>query len=387
MAIVMQFETLPETCDVAVVGAGVAGSMTALSLARDGFDVVLIERDAWPRDKVCGGCLNNAALHEFERRGLARITTRGAPFNRMLLADHHGESAFSLPEGRAITRRSFDARLASEAVAAGARFLPNTHASLGATNVESRQLDLRSSGHRATLSASIVLDCSGLSGRLSDTATNSKPQVSGRAYIGVGSVLAHAPAVYVPGVIHMACGRHGYVGLVRGENNTANVGAAFDPMWLKRCGGPSAGVAEILRSTGFAPLDDEGIRWQGTPRLTRRRACLGAYRLLTLGDAAGYVEPFTGEGMAWAIADAAAVHPFVHAAVERWRDDIVMQWTRRHNRLVGRRQLLCRGLTRGLRHPRLLAASLPIIAATPGLTRPLTALLNRRFHFDTTTTI
>ena len=63
---------LPAQCDVIVVGAGPAGSAAALTLARAGFDVVLVDQQAFPRDKVCGDGLIPDAHHALRRLGLLR---------------------------------------------------------------------------------------------------------------------------------------------------------------------------------------------------------------------------------------------------------------------------------------------------------------------------
>ena len=72
-----------------------------------------------------------------------------------------------------------------------------------------------------------------------------------------------------------------------------------------------------------------------------------------VGDAAGYVEPFTGEGMAWAINGALALAPIVHSAGKKWEDAHVQIWNRTHARLVDRRQLACRLISKLLRSQRL----------------------------------
>lgn len=100
-------------------------------------------------------------------------------------------------------------------------------------------------------------------------------------------------------------------------------------------------------------------------------------RVLILGDAAGYVEPFTGEGMAWAIADAAAMLPFAREAVACGTDDITARWSARHRRMLRARQRVCRGISGLLRHPSLLAAALPLLDRAPAMAMPLTAWLNR----------
>ncbi|MDP9044047.1 MAG: FAD-dependent oxidoreductase, partial [Pseudomonadota bacterium] len=64
------FDTLPDACDVLVVGAGPAGSAAAITLARAGCDVVLIDQHAFPRDKVCGDGLIPDAHHALRRLGV-----------------------------------------------------------------------------------------------------------------------------------------------------------------------------------------------------------------------------------------------------------------------------------------------------------------------------
>ncbi|MGY8777800.1 MAG: NAD(P)/FAD-dependent oxidoreductase, partial [Longimicrobiales bacterium] len=94
-------------------------------------------------------------------------------------------------------------------------------------------------------------------------------------------------------------------------------------------------------------------------------------RLFRIGDAAGYVEPFTGEGMGWALASAVDSAPYVASAVERWDDRLGREWTKVHRRGVGRAQWFCRGMSKALRRPAWTRAAVRVLAAQPGLARPL----------------
>jgi flavin-dependent dehydrogenase len=99
-----------------------------------------------------------------------------------------------------------------------------------------------------------------------------------------------------------------------------------------------------------------------------------------VGDAAGYVEPFTGEGMAWAVMSAAALAPIVARAAHLWSDDLAREWEATHARVVGRRQRVCRVVSRVLRSPRLTGLAIRTLGAFPFLSRPVVAALNRPSH-------
>ena len=113
---------LPSGCDVLVVGAGPAGSATALSLARSGFDVVLIDSHAFPRDKICGDGLIPDAHHALRKLGVLDEV--------MAMAQHATHVGITGPRGgnikvpgslAVLPRRELDLLLCRAAAQAGAR--------------------------------------------------------------------------------------------------------------------------------------------------------------------------------------------------------------------------------------------------------------------------
>lgn len=105
------------------------------------------------------------------------------------------------------------------------------------------------------------------------------------------------------GVVRMNAHEHGYVGLARLGGGRMAIGAALDPLAIREAGGPGALIEIILASCGASHPHLNDVHWHGTPGLTRERPRPGRGTLLIAGDAAAYVEPFTGEGMTWAIVD------------------------------------------------------------------------------------
>ena len=154
--------------------------------------------------------------------------------------------------------------------------------------------------------------------------------------------------------------------------------AAFDAAFVRTHGGPGPAAEAVLGEVGWPRVPGLAeLPWKGTPALTRRAKALGGGRWFAVGDAAGYVEPFTGEGMAWAVMSAAALAPIAARAVQKWDDSLVREWEVAHRRAIGPRQRVCRVVSRVLRSPALTTFAVRALAAFPVLSRPVVARLNR----------
>lgn len=362
--------------DVVVVGAGPAGALAARELALRGCEVLLVDKAAFPRSKVCGCCLNGQALAVLRDVGLGDLPADlgSAPLDYLLLAARSRCARLPLLGELALSRESFDTALAEAAVRAGAQFLPHTLASLGDGSTTARRVVLQQDDERVEVKARLVLAADGLGSRL----LRQRPRdvVASGARIGAGVLMNDGPACYRSGTIFMACGRGGYVGIVRLEDGRLDVACALDRSTV-RDGGPGPAATSILAESGLAPLPGLGAAaWRGTPPLTRQPARLADERLFLLGDAAGYVEPFTGEGIAWALASARAVVPLAVRGVCRWQADLADEWAEVHRRTVSRRQLTCRILAAVLRRPILVQVLIALLSRWPGLAGPVI----RRFH-------
>src|SRR5260221_12460281 len=164
----------------------------------------------------------------------------------------------------------------------------------------------------------------------------------------------------------MAVGRHGYVGLVRVEDGLLNIAAAVAPEFIKGHGHPSRALATIVEEAGFPAIPALAeADCQGTLPLTRRTTPTAARRVLVLGDAAGYVEPFTGEGMAWALSAAVAATPLIDRGLRDWNAEVERDWQRVLRRVVLRRQRWCRLFALALRHPLAMRLVLGAVSLVP----------------------
>ncbi|MEX0745034.1 MAG: FAD-dependent monooxygenase [Phycisphaeraceae bacterium] len=369
-----------ERYDIAIVGAGPAGGLVASLAARQGASVLLVDKARFPRAKVCGCCLNAEALNVLERAGLGGLTAQltAQPLHALRIGAAGRQATLRLPGGAAVSRAALDHALAAAAVAGGATFRDETTATVARSVHDGepwRSLTLRSRGGEAqTVAARVVVAADGLAGTCLGEAARLPWCVARRSRVGLGAIApAQVAGDYEPGVIHMACGASGYVGLVRLEDGRLDIAAAADLAFVQAAGGPAGAAAKLLQDAGWPSVAGmDALPWRGTPALTRARRTIGGPGLFVVGDATGYVEPFTGEGMAWALRGAEAVTPLALAAVRGWTPTLARQWARTHRRLFALRRVRCRLIASLLRRPRLVRFSAALLGRHPELAGPLT---------------
>ena len=147
-----------------------------------------------------------------------------------------------------------------------------------------------------------------------------------------------------------------------------NVAGAIDRAYVQRSGRPSNAVKRILKESGFHVPDRlAAAGWQGTVPLTRRTVRPAGHRIFVIGDSAGYVEPFTGEGIAWALEDGATVGDFAVRGARNWTQSLENDWIAARQQHVVRRQRMCRTLTGVLRSPLLIRSLLRFCSLFPSL--------------------
>jgi flavin-dependent dehydrogenase len=288
------------------------------------------------------------------------------------------QATLALPKALVLSRGSLDAGLVQAAVRSGAQFLSQTYATCGVARPLFREIVLRQRERCVRATAKVVLAADGLGGRLVCGKKGPLVSSAAKSWIGLGAIAPDGPSFYGSGTIYMACGSGGYAGIVRLEDGRLNVAAAVDPAMLKQAGHAGSAVAALLGEVGLPLVSGLAkSHWCGTAALTRRTARLGHHRLFVIGDAAGYIEPFTGEGIAWALAAGQAVAPLAMQAVHHWRSHLALKWSTVYHKTVGRRQRVCRALTTVVRRPFLIGAVVAALAWVPSLAQPFIHELNR----------
>src|SRR4051794_37591738 len=155
---------------IAIVGAGPAGATAALLLARQKrHEVILLDRDAFPRTKTCGSGLGPRCISLSQEIGLAPVLQPLAyPIRGARFAGPSGrEATLSGKEGAWIVPRArFDHLLASEAERAGARFIQGFKAQSALRDPSGRYRGI--SDGKTEIEADLVLFCDGAHSRFSE---------------------------------------------------------------------------------------------------------------------------------------------------------------------------------------------------------------------------
>jgi len=345
-----------ERCDIAVIGAGPAGACAALAAARAGGRVVLIDRAAFPRAKVCGCCLAASGVAALHAAGAGDALAGAMPLRAIRVA--RGARAMTLRReaGVAIAREDLDGRLVDCARRAGVDVRLETSARVAREST----VQLTHGERVSTLAARTVIVADGLAGGALDDVPGFEWRIAPRSMMGFGAVLPARALDCPAGEIHMHVGRDGYIGAVRLPSGEIDVAAAVSPAALRRAGSVAACANALLSRAQHDAAEIARARWRGTPHLTRTRARVAAPGILVVGDAAGYIEPFTGEGMSWAIATGLAAGEL--AARETLAHE---QWPARCAALVERPKWRCRAIALLLRSPALVGAAIAIGARVP----------------------
>ena len=371
--------------DFIVVGAGPAGAMAAREAARRGGKVLLVDRARFPRAKVCGCCLNGAALRMLDEVGLGELTSHcgAVPLARVRLASRARTATIPLAEGVSLSRERLDTELIRAAIMAGAEFLDGTQAAISDVDGDCRIIELKVEEQIERVRAAVVIVAGGLGCRVFADEPGGQRQATADSRVGAGAVLAATGDDYPPGTIYMACHRDGYTGLVRLEDGRLDIAAALDASAIKRQGGIGPLVEQILSESNMpVPAALLEAAWHGTARLTQRREHVGGKNYFVVGDAAGYIEPFTGEGMAWALATGRGVVPYAFDYLHGHVAEALAGWATRRRTLIGRRMHRCRAVSHLLRYPTVVSIAVRVLATAPGLARPFVNALNQSFATD-----
>ena len=331
--------------DVAIVGGGPAGSTLAALLAERGVVVTVIERDTFPRDKLCGEFLSYDALPIVERIGLD--LSKAAHIHACRIVGRHRSYQFELPHAaRGISRERLDADLACAAATRGATIVSGTAlASLD---------DIR---------ASVVVGAWGRWSRFDKDL--------GRAFVRERTSRSfgfkrHYRGPSNDGVISLYSFDHGYMGINDVEEGVTNICGLVDESRLSGHKGRWDTFVESIRAdepavdaafSGYAPAQESFLT--SNPVVFRAR-CAVDNGVFMIGDASGVIDPLAGNGMAMAIQSALVAAPCIMKLLSHpdRRDAIEREYSAAHGALFIPRITWSRRVAALLSRPALLDLSL-----------------------------
>ena len=289
--------------DVIVVGAGPAGATLAYELSRQGIDVLILEKERLPRYKACAGgiTVKTAKLLDMDFSSVTRDTVRGAKV--AYGGTHSFTKSYPQPLIHMVMRNEFDQLLVQRAREAGAALADNEK--VRQVEIAEQVVKVEAANHVFT--ARIVV---GADGARSIVAANVGLMrdidlgIGLEAEISVpGQRLVQWESLMGLDLGHM---RGGY-GWVFPKKDHLSVGVGSPLSQARRL---KSGYQAVLKSHGLNDCSATRIRSHWLP-VRRKGMAIQAGRCLLLGDAAGLVDPVTGEGVHNAVRSALIAAPVI----------------------------------------------------------------------------
>jgi flavin-dependent dehydrogenase len=298
--------------EVLIVGAGPAGSVAALVLARAGVRVRLVDRARFPRDKLCGDTLNPGTLSILDRLGIGGgVRQRALAITGMDVTGPRGATVSEdYPDnlrGAALTRRELDELLVEAAAAAGAECQEAivVRAPLVTTGTP-RVVGVRvaAAGVDGDMHAPVIIAADGRHSRLAfglglaRYARAPKRWAFGAYFVDVDAISPH-------GEMHIRS--DGYIGIAPLPGGVTNVCVVKDLQNIRR--GERINAVRTVESTVNNDPRLRG-RFARARRISEATslgplavdcATAGCPGLLLAGDAAGFIDPMTGDGLRFAL--------------------------------------------------------------------------------------
>ena len=357
--------------DVAIAGAGLAGSSLALRLAAAGMRVALLDQGHFPREKLCGEFLSPEAWVALGRLGLGeavaatgyqpiRLVRLSTPRGRVVEADVVGPD--NLP-GIGLSRSRLDALLVGRAVAAGAELFEGARGG-GPILEDGRVVGLTARDASPTpfeVRAAVVVAADGRhSGLVRRTGvTRARSRFRARSFGLKRHLVSGAPDVSEPeGTVGLHALPGGYVGTCRVEGTLSNLCALLPESSLRRHKGDLDRLAEVEfgRNPALARLWGSSTPNGGWKTVSGVRVETSTPKIPGIfyaGDCRGTVDPLGGQGMTMALLGAEFLSPFVREAVRlgvasvRLQREYEATWHRRFDRRIA----LCRAFHHALVNP------------------------------------
>jgi flavin-dependent dehydrogenase len=292
--------------DALVIGGGPAGSAAAVTLARAGARVRLIDRAVFPRHKLCGDTLNPGALSILDRLGVGDdVRACALPITGMTVTGPGAEVSADYPDGlrgMSVTRRCLDQLLLNAAADAGACIETGVGVSEPVLDND-RVVGVRLAGRgRDVLRAPIVIAAEGRGSRLAAGLNLSSYASTPRRW-AFGAYFSNVTRMSARGEMHIR--RGAYIGVAPLPGGLTNVSVVLDRLG-PACKADQQMIVRRALNADAVLRDRFAVATQISPvtvlgPLAVNARAAGCAGLLLAGDAAGFVDPMTGDGLRFAL--------------------------------------------------------------------------------------
>ena len=378
--------------DVIIAGGGPAGSSAAINLALRGARVLLVEQKKFPRAKLCGEFISPECADLFARLGVAdqMFAARPAALSETVFYSRTGKSAgvpsswFGSAHGAlGLSRAEMDERLLRRASDAGVDVLENAHATnLLFENESVCGITIKHNASEESFRSAITIDATGRTralGRHVSSKPNTKrdrrpPMIAFKAHLENTRVAAGACEIYFY--------RGGYGGLSSIENGLSNLCFIASAHDVRACETDADRVVrEIVRQNARANETLASAR-VASPWLAVALEGFGRHEvapvpgLLTIGDAASFIDPFTGSGMLMALQSGELAAKVIAHYLDEYPDsptlaDLASRYSAAYRRTFDSRLRICSLLRKAAFVPRLAELAITLFAANDRLRRRL----------------
>jgi geranylgeranyl reductase family protein len=303
--------------DVIIAGGGPAGASAAIHLAARGARVLLLEQKKFPRAKLCGEFISPECTPHFERLGVAERMLAANPvrLNETVFYSRQGKSV-SVPsswfgaQGVALglSRAEMDERLLRRAREAGVIVLENAQVvDLLLEQDQVKGVTAKHAGKTTNYYAPVTIDATGRTRALARRVAKSQHQTTSHR-ASLVAFKAHLEGARVaPGACEIYFYRGGYGGLSSIEKGLSNLCFIASARAVRECGADAERVMRAVVCQNHRAVSALEHARACTPWLAvslegfGRHAVTPARGLLSIGDAASFIDPFTGSGMLMAL--------------------------------------------------------------------------------------
>lgn len=355
--------------DVVIIGGGLAGLTSAIHLSKSGLKVTLIEKNEFPKHKVCGEYISNEVLPYFESLGLTISDLKPSSISKMEFSTVKGKiiSAHLPLGGFGISRYELDNYLYQKAIENGCQIVQDTAMDIQFIENEFRVF----TSNNLEIKSKIVLGAFGKRSNID--------QKLNRDFIQKKSpwlaVKAHYSGEFFNNLVGLHNFKGGYCGVSKVENDIVNICYLADYETFKQYKNIEEFQSKVVcKNPHLKAVFEKCVLLFDKPltisQISFEKKNTVENHILMIGDTGGLIHPLCGNGMAMAIHSAKIASELIIAFLDnsiRSRKELEERYTQEWNKNFRSRLATGRFLAKILRKEKLASLLMQLLAIFPFL--------------------